>query len=373
MLTGPAQEDDLPMQRRLQVELPAPGKWRPGRGVLASRSRPLAACGDVPRRARRQLGERGRGKAGPHLRLPAAVEVFQRILESGLARRRKHRHNSKAQTQPHDPANGIDVLVRPLNPIIVIELGVAWQATPRPSGRSAPRRSAVPSREAPARQPRDPHATTCLSALRLRSRPATAALHDIEAIELGVGRDNVRQVPTARRCRTALVTTIVERPVPVKNPPDGAHAGRTWRTAIDQRPMNHRRTGLTEGALLFQFAAYLQDQGLGLGIRAVDRASDRRAVSPIDTVQPLPGCAGDPTLHGVQAHLQSPCDGAQRGTPPDHRDHVSPLLLKRSFLGVVEYRPSRASTEGPWKLPDYHRPLPLLWLITSDPEAVAMV
>jgi hypothetical protein len=140
--------------------------------------------------------------------------------------------------------------------------------------------------------------------------------------------------------------------VALENPSDRTDAGRVSFATRPQRPVDRAGAELAEVAHVLQLAPQSKNLDFDLGRYPVDDVSDGRTVSPVDTIQPLVGRTGNPSLHGVQTHLQSPSDGAESKAAPDHCHHSSAQLFERSFLGMVEYRSGRLLGAGLWKLPE---------------------
>ena len=83
----------------------------------------------------------------PNFALPQAIEPFDGILQTRLARRRKHWDDAQRQTQAGDATHRVGIVVCPLEHIIVVKLGVVGE----PVGSPAPQqrlyggsRSALP-------------------------------------------------------------------------------------------------------------------------------------------------------------------------------------------------------------------------------------
>src|SRR5262249_52383666 len=80
-------------------------------------------------------------------------------------------------------------------------------------------------------------------------------------------------------------------------------------------------------AVLTQVAPQVEDGGLDLGGGPPGRARDRRAVPPIDAIEPPPLGPLDPALDGGEADLELPGYGPERGVGPPGRLHESPAKI----------------------------------------------
>ena len=123
-LTGATDEDHLPGERCVQVQLEVLGH-RPARwSGFGGRVRAGAVGGDVAIRAVLQFGDTGHTVALPDLGLPQAVEAFDGVLHAVLQRRHEHRNDPQRQTQATDAAHRVSELVRPLKHSVVVILGI---------------------------------------------------------------------------------------------------------------------------------------------------------------------------------------------------------------------------------------------------------
>src|SRR5438132_4106738 len=74
----------------------------------------------------------------PNLALPQAIETFDGILQAWLPGRRKDRNDAQRQTQAGDAAHGVGIVMRPLEHIVVVKLGVVGEPVQSPARQQRP-------------------------------------------------------------------------------------------------------------------------------------------------------------------------------------------------------------------------------------------
>src|SRR5688500_1774490 len=113
-LGGASDEDYLPTQRGLQVEIETLRHRPAQRGRLGGLAATRPVGGDIGVRTRLQLGCATDVVTLPHLGLPQAVEAFDGVLHTVLQRWHEHWNDPQRQTQPADAAHRVGKLVRTL-------------------------------------------------------------------------------------------------------------------------------------------------------------------------------------------------------------------------------------------------------------------
>ena len=221
VIIAATQEDHGSLEWGAEVELEVFGEAAPpGGGFPAGSS--LGAIGrDVTCGDRRQGFDIGAAVAPPDFALPQAIEAFDSILEARLARRGEHRDNSQCQAQPGDTPNGVGELVGSLEDRVVVELRVGGQSLAAPAFKQGLQRG-------PCAGPlHDPGLGQCAVQAGAgehidKGSCSDLELHDeIEAVEFGLSRGQIGQIPALGRCRPALPMHAVECPVTRKHSVDG--------------------------------------------------------------------------------------------------------------------------------------------------------
>ena len=128
MFVGASDEDDLPRQGRLEVQGPAAWKRQTCGGCQVAGDRAIARGGNKAARAVLEVGQRAVVESTPDFLLPAPIEILGGVLQAGFSRWCEHGDDAEAQTQPHDAPEGIAMLMRALEAIVIVELGVGRQA-----------------------------------------------------------------------------------------------------------------------------------------------------------------------------------------------------------------------------------------------------
>jgi len=166
------------------------------------------------------------------------------------------------------------------------------------------------------------------------------ALHDVEAVQLGAFRCEVRQIPALRRWRTPLTTLTVQQTVTIQNPTDRAHRRCARDVAFPQVTMDRLRTEFTQVAVITQPGADLQNQRLHARRRGLAHAPPATRFRPVHTIQTLPSRVIDPASDGVQTHTEPPGDRPLGFTRSHRRHHSSTNRFHRGFFD---------SMHAPWK------------------------
>src|SRR5713226_5716926 len=207
-LIGAAQVDDRAVERGIQIELEALGEWPALGSLLAARGAASAVCADVAIGELAQLGQVFEPVALPKLGLPKRVKALDRVLKAWFARWGEHYDHAQGQAQPTDAANGVGVLVRPLEQRVVIELRVVGQPVATPAlyqalqhclgtGRIQRPDIGQPAVQRGAGEDRDQRAVGNLQ-----------ILNQVKAVQLGVACGQCGEIPTLRGWRASNSTEI---------------------------------------------------------------------------------------------------------------------------------------------------------------------
>jgi hypothetical protein len=300
----PAEEDDLPPQRRLPVKLPR-------RGERAARWRRLVSEGRLPS-VRRNVAGRDGGEplqalvvaAVPDFELPAAVEALHPCLEPVLLDRGKYWRDGEAQAEARHAANRVPELVRPLEARVVVELGVRREPQGPPVGHEGVE-DYLGRHRADGPRPREA-AMEREGGQHVDVDPAFdhQVLDDIEAVQFRLRRGDLWEVPPPGRGRAADAVPAIEGATPLEDPTDRAHRRDRLDTRVAELAMDGRRPVLPEGAGHSEVAADGEDSVLDRGGRPVDQVRGGGAVRPVHPIQPLRPGPVDPAFDRRPAHSE---------------------------------------------------------------------
>ena len=127
-IIGASEKDHASVWADLQIQAP---RRRNGPSRRSGREAPDAAEAsrrDEPTGTRLKSRQRLMMEAPPDFLLPAAIDIFDGVLEAVLTWRSEDRCHAETETQTHDAAHNIPVLMRPLKPRVIVELGICWEA-----------------------------------------------------------------------------------------------------------------------------------------------------------------------------------------------------------------------------------------------------
>lgn len=331
LLVGAAQEDHHPLQRPLQIEFPVRGEGRPRRGAVAPRRQALAHRSDEAVGMARQRLEMVVLETLPNLGLPAAVVVLDGRLETSLSGRREDRDDAPLQAQAEDAAERVGPLMGPLEDGVVVELGIAGQALLPPVGDQrgdrgfrCPRRADPTAAEAPVKAHGVEHHDVGATA-------DNQALHEVEAVQFGLGARHGRQIPALGRRGPPDTSPAIEHATALENAPDGANRRQGLDPTFLQFAPAGGRPVFASGAGRLELLAETDDQVFdpGGGCRRGPPPATG-SIGAIDAVQAWVVGPVDPDLDGAQADAEPSGHGAQRPAL-SHGGHQGPALL---FLAV---------------------------------------
>src|SRR3972149_4441925 len=234
------QEDDYSPQRFLPVETPALGKgpscWR----SLDAGGMALPYCGEVSERTALQAVQRGMLKSRPDLALPAGVEAFDSRLEAGFVGRDENWRHAQQQAQAGHAAQGVGVLPRPAEALIVVELSISWQAVYPPIFQQPLHHVlGVESALRPGDHPAAMQGNTGKDR-QMRTTANRQAFDGIEAVQFDASGCHLWQVPAFRWRRTSDPAASVQNTVSLQDAADRGNRGAGGNTtplyfAIDGR------------------------------------------------------------------------------------------------------------------------------------------
>src|SRR5208283_1155166 len=122
LVVGASQEDDHSVRNLLQVQTPMFGKGTTTWCGFDAGAAALLRCRDVLGRSLAQAADRSVFESRPDLGLPTAVVALDGRLKTSFVRRRKDRRYAQTQAQPDHASDGIGVLPRTMETIVVVEL-----------------------------------------------------------------------------------------------------------------------------------------------------------------------------------------------------------------------------------------------------------
>lgn len=347
-IAGTTEKDHLAVQRCLQVEGES-GRNRPSvRARVPAWGQPPSTRLDVGLRSGLERGQRIVMEPAPHLGLPAPIEVLESILEPVFAGDGEDRRDAQVQTQAHDPTDHVGVLVRPLEPRVIIELRELGQADllpvvehnlQRPYGRVG---QVGPRADQAAVQ--GDHVEHFNFGTTLQDQ----ALDEVPAIEFRQARGNARQIPARRWRGPTDALPSIKGTSTSEHSIDRAERGRLTPFGV-QLARNRRRTVLPECTGGVQGVSQFHDARFQFRGDPTDAMRPMRSIRPVDTVQPLVSGALERALHRAQANTKSPGDRPLRRTA-SHGHNERPTSCGDLFFVMVPllmWPPRRTQTGEP--------------------------
>jgi hypothetical protein len=337
MLGGAAKINEASLGKGLEVKLPVGGKVSTRRGAVEASCVTLTMRLDVASRSLDQLGDGSVMVTSPNVFLPAAVEGLDGGLKTRLTWRNENRRDAQAQTRAHDAADDITVLVSTLKTRVVVELykvgktdclPMLHQSVHHPPGtRLGVDRPGLgqPSMQRNRRQDRN-------------KRPVLNAqiLNQIKTIDFGPPINDRRQVPPHSRCWKAAPLPAIQHAAPLKDTPDCSHAGQPSQLSTLQGSMNCHISVLSEGAVLLEFLASLQDELLDLRRDSVGGPSSL-AIRKVNSIQSLLPGPCKPVLHLSQTDREVRRNRALGHALTNGTNHFPSPLLFRGFCSSLSY------------------------------------
>jgi hypothetical protein len=369
-VAGTAQKDHTAVQRRLQVEGESGRDRPPFRACVETWGKPPSTCLDVGIRSRLERGERIVMKPGPNLGLPAPVEILEAILKSVFTGDGEDWRDAEVQTQAHDPADDVGVLMGPLEPRVIIELGEFGQPDLAPMTENDLQCAHGRVRQVGPRANQAAVQGDHVEHFDFGTALQDQALDKIPAVEFRQARSDPRQIPARWWREPTHAVSSIKRPSACEHPINRAERGR-WAAFRFQLARNGRGAVLPERTGGFQFLTHLHDARFQLPGDSTDALRPVRSIGPVDAVQTLVAGALECTLHRAQANTKSPGDLTLRGAASDGRNEgttscrdlffvMLPLLMwppshrqRESPMEAADLWKQRTLPQGPWKT---HRP-----------------
>src|SRR5512147_379004 len=319
---GPPNGDDPPPGPGLEVQFPTLGKGAPSRGRLNPIGPVATMGGHEAGRVALQVREVRVLEPSPDLRLPGPVVAFDDRLEPQLAGRDEDRDHPQTQAQPRDPAEGVGMVMRPLEDRVVVELAVARQPDRLPVLDQA--RDHESGGDARFPWPGDGQAAMQRDAVEdfdLRAALDDQPLDHVDAVPFLPPGGDLGQIPTGWRGATPHTSLSVQDTAAEEDPCDGSHRGEPLDLAGREDLMDRLSSMESQVTGLLQFATHGQDLLLDGGLRTVRATWGSRTLVPIDAIQPLALGPLDPVMNGVRAHAEPAGDRAERSTTAGGGDH----------------------------------------------------
>src|SRR5580698_5752428 len=170
-------------------------------------------------------------KARPDLLLPQTVEVFDDGLKARFQRRRKNGSDAQSQTEAHDAADHIRMIMSALKAYIIVELGEGWQAMALPMGLEGLENKGGRSDSCRPGFSQGPPQGPCGKELKKPQVLHPQILHHIEAVQLRQLLGHLWQIPPRRGRGTPHSPLTIQQASPSKNAADGAHARQRARSS----------------------------------------------------------------------------------------------------------------------------------------------
>jgi hypothetical protein len=331
-IIGASEKDQAAVWADLQIQAPAGGDRPPRRRGCEALTAADASRGDEPIGTRVKSRQRLMMETAPDFLLPAAIDIFDGVLESVLTWRSEDGCHAETETQTHDAAHHIPVLMRPLKPRVIVELGIRWEADRLPMRQQRCHRRRRGENRA---RPRADQATMQRDAVEHFNMQASLndqAFHEIEAIEFCAARRHLGQVPAGWGSWTPDAPLRIEDAPAFENAMDRADGRTRELTPVDEGPVNRGGAVVAQIAGRPQFLTQRHDAVFQRHGRPPRNGRRMRQVVPVDTIQTRPPGAAHPALHGREADVMGPSNSAHRDPASNGLDHPLALLRGAGFL-----------------------------------------
>jgi len=334
-IIGASEKHDAAAGRGLQVQLPPRRHgWTRGGGRETGRAAE-ARRGDEPIGAGVERRQRLVMEAAPDFRLPAPIEVLDGVLEPVLAWRCEDGDHTKTQTEAHDTAHHVPVLMRSLKARVIVKLGIRGKPHGSPVREECRHRRRRGEDRARPRANQAAMQRDAVEDFDIHAAPDNQAFHEIEAIELSPPGRHIGQVPPGRRRRAADAPLGIEDPPAFENAMDRADSRDGGLAAVEQGTVNR------DGPVIAQIARRPQvvTQGHHQDFKRLSCPTrdprGMRSVLPIDAIETLRTSAVDPALHRPETDVMDSRDGPHR-RPASNRAHDrTPLLRGPRFFAML--------------------------------------
>jgi hypothetical protein len=321
-----ADKKDTSSEWGLKIEFPVRGKratWRSladaDRSTLTQRRE--VVVGSLP-----QSRQAGMFEALPDLGLPQSVEALDSGLESRFVGRREDGCDVQAQAEANDTPHGVEMLSRASEAIVVVELSEFGQTESPPVldqvfhrlGRSDG--SARPGSRQPTQQRRSRE--NC----QVGAATDGQTFDGVEGIQFGFVSGDCGNVPSLGRWRATHSAPTVQETVSRQDPSDGSHGRTRQDTFGEPLASNGHGPDLAQHAPL-KSPSQRENVRFPASFRPLRLPGSRRAIVPIDAIEPLSPRTSPPVLHGRERYTPLP-RGRSLRHPPPHRCHHFPSLRR---------------------------------------------
>jgi hypothetical protein len=307
-IVGASQVDDAAHGMGLQIERPRGREDASIRSGVGSGSVATASGGDVSFGACLKLLEGSGGEALDDLALPESVEGFDGGLEAGLSRRREDGSDAQSEAKTDDASDRIGKIMGSLKAGVVVELGVSGQAVLPPMGQQSLQDEVggdVETRPGIDETAMEGDGVEGMSVSIVLERDG---FDDVEGIELDAAIDEIGEIPSGGRGRSAHASAPVENAVACEDATDGSD-GRERRDALLlEMAMDGLIAEFAEIAVQPEMRPCVEDSCFDIGGNASSSTRDAEPVVEIDAIESLRSSASDPTLHGSQGDPEASCD-----------------------------------------------------------------
>jgi hypothetical protein len=164
----------------------------------------------------------------------------------------------------------------------------------------------------------------------VRSATDGQSFDGIERIQFGLVSGHGGKVPSLGRRRTTHSMPAVQETVSRQDASDRSH-GRTRRDALGE-PLasDGHRSDLAQHTML-KSPSQCENVRFPPSLRPLRLLRSRRAIVPIDAIEPLSSRTPPPMLHGRERHTPLPRSRSLRQPAPDRRHQISPLGRSEVF------------------------------------------
>ena len=330
-----SQIDDLAAYGLSEVQAKTVGQGPTcGQGIFAS-AMAASEGQDESTRDAAQIPEAGMVEPIPDHLLPSAIEVLDLGLEAGLSGRGEDGSDSQKQAESHDPTQDIRVLMGSLESGIVVELGIGRQPVLPPMAQQA--RKCCLGGHLGGLGPRLSEASVQGDGRQdVDQRPVLnpEVFDQIEAVDFGLGRGDVRQVPAFRGRGATQTPQSVQSSPTFQDTGDGSIRRDIGQTAVAQFLAEGSGAVLAKRAMNLQVLSQVQNEVLNGGWRPAGMKGSAGTVGEIHPVQSLACGVPDPALDGGLADVELLGYDSHGQTPPDGVDDVPSLLGSECFLFI---------------------------------------
>jgi len=326
-VVGPSDVDDRSSRRLLEVEAPSLGKGLTWRSCFDSGGSSLSIGCHESGGTGFETAERLVFEATPDFGLPSTVETFDGGLEAGLVGRHEDRCDAEAQAETRDTSHHVAVLFGALEAIVVVELSVSREPHKSPMFEEffdhgfgddivfGPNGDQA-AEEGNTGQNRE-----------MRAFSDGQAFDGVEAVQLGLARGDLREIPAGRRRRPSLSPPPIEDSSTLDNPTARTNGGAMLQALVPQFAMNGSRSVLAQGAAFAEPLADGEDAAFDVGRSPMWYVpGPRGSIFPVDTIQPFSLSSSDPSLDGVEGDTEVASGLSHRASLPDSSHHGPSLL-----------------------------------------------